>query len=319
MIYGLIGLGIIVVILGVMLFKKQHLDKSELGKLQTQIVTLGYERNRLEDELEQKSDAIKQAEDNYRIAVQRCIDDLKVQKQQLAESLESSKKELAAKLDTEKTKAQYSLEEYKKNIENKKSILDEDLREKERMIGNEIEVIDYKLFRRQEEYQSLLQPFKVLEKEKHSTLFYCIQLSKEDINDIDFLLNEVARHVNNKDVIPKLVWSNYIQSPVQELMKRAEIKDEPGIYKITNVSNGKAYIGKSTKIKSRLCDHIKSSIGISTIADQRFHHIMLEEGLWNFTFEKICYCSKEELNEKEKYYIEFFDTTNYGYNIKAGG
>ena len=46
---------------------------------------------------------------------------------------------------------------------------------------------------------------------------------------------------------------------------------------------------------------------------------MLEEGLWNFTFEKICYCNKEELNEKEKYYIEFFDTTNYGYNIKAGG
>ena len=46
---------------------------------------------------------------------------------------------------------------------------------------------------------------------------------------------------------------------------------------------------------------------------------MLEEGLWNWTFEKICDCGKDELNEKEKYYISFFKSQEWGYNIVSGG
>ena len=45
---------------------------------------------------------------------------------------------------------------------------------------------------------------------------------------------------------------------------------------------------------------------------------MAEEGLWNFTFEKLCECSKEKLNEKEKFYIEFFKANEYGYNQTKG-
>jgi group I intron endonuclease len=98
-------------------------------------------------------------------------------------------------------------------------------------------------------------------------------------------------------------------------------KDCPGIYKITNDRNKKSYIGRSTSVRKRLTDHVKSAVGISTIASQKIHDIMREEGLWNFTFELIEECDKDKLSEREKYYIDFFQTadTIYGYNQKAGG
>jgi excinuclease UvrABC nuclease subunit len=54
---------------------------------------------------------------------------------------------------------------------------------------------------------------------------------------------------------------------LDDAFKRIEIKAEPGIYKLTNLDSGKAYIGKSTDIKKRIADHFKSSIGIKSIAD----------------------------------------------------
>ena len=64
---------------------------------------------------------------------------------------------------------------------------------------------------------------------------------------------------------------------------------------------------------------MKSAVGISTIADQKVHHAMREEGLWNFTFEILCVCDKEELSSKEKEYIEILKTKDWGYNQNSGG
>ena len=87
---------------------------------------------------------------------------------------------------------------------------------------------------------------------------------KEDIN---FLITTVSQKISHPDVINKLVWAEFVKPYIDETFKRVGIKDEPGIYKITNIENGKSYIGKSTNIKKRLADHFKSSIGIKTIAD----------------------------------------------------
>ena len=95
-------------------------------------------------------------------------------------------------------------------------------------------------------------------------------------------------------------------------------RDCPGIYKITNDKNKKAYIGRSTSVRKRLIDHIKSTVGISTIADQQVHKAMREEGLWNFKFELIETCEKTQLGEREKYYIDFFKTQSWGYNAIGG-
>ena len=168
-------------------------------------------------------------------------------------------------------------------------------------------------------YESLIEPLQILEKEKLERLFYCIQINETDKEDIDYLLEVVAPRLKSKDAIPKIVWTEFFQKPTQELMKRLNIEDKPGIYKITNINTNKCYIGKSTKVRQRLIDHIKGAIGISSISDQKIHTAMRNEGIWNWQFEKICDCEKEKLSEMEKYYINFFNAQEYGYNVASGG
>jgi hypothetical protein len=45
---------------------------------------------------------------------------------------------------------------------------------------------------------------------------------------------------------------------------------------------------------------------------------MLEDGLWNFTFELLEECPREQLNEKEKFYINLYDSYSYGFNSTIG-
>lgn len=83
-----------------------------------------------------------------------------------------------------------------------------------------------------------------------------------------------------------------------------------GIYKITNRINGKVYIGQSIHIKRRWQEHCRPSTK-SIISDA-----IKKYGKENFSFEIIEECNVEELNEKEAYYIESYNSlTPNGYNI----
>ena len=171
----------------------------------------------------------------------------------------------------------------------------------------------------QEKYNGLIKPLQQYEKELQDKLYYTIQTPDEYKKDIEYLLTEVSPKIQHPDIINKLVWAEYVKPYIDDTFKRVGIEDKSGIYKITNINSGKAYIGKSTNIKKRLADHFKSAIGIKTIADQSIHHAILETGFWNWTIEYIIYCDKEQLNDMEKYYIDFFKTQNFGYNKNAGG
>ena len=170
-----------------------------------------------------------------------------------------------------------------------------------------------------QQYEALLEPIKQYLKDKQEKYFYTIQLPEEFQEDIEFLLTTVAAKVQHPDIISKLVWAEYVKPNLDNTFKRIEIKAEPGIYKLTSLENGMAYIGKSTDVKKRIADHFKSSIGIRSIADQAVHHAILKEGFWNWSIEIITYAEKEKLNELEKYYIEFFKTQEFGYNKNSGG
>ena len=171
----------------------------------------------------------------------------------------------------------------------------------------------------EERFESLLAPLQQYEKEQQERLYYTIQVPDEYKEDIDFLITTVSQKVQHPDIINKLVWSEYVRPYIEQTFKRVGIEDKSGIYKITNIDNGKCYIGKSTNIKKRLIDHFKSSIGIKTIADQAVHHEIWKTGFWNWAIEPIIYCEKEQLNDLEKYYINFFKSNDFGFNKTKGG
>lgn len=93
-----------------------------------------------------------------------------------------------------------------------------------------------------------------------------------------------------------------------------------GIYKITNLINNKSYIGCSKNIEQRWISHKSESI-IENNPQYNYsiHKAFRKYGIDNFSFEIVELLSELELFEKEKYWINYYDTYNNGYNETPGG
>ena len=94
-----------------------------------------------------------------------------------------------------------------------------------------------------------------------------------------------------------------------------------GIYMITNKLNNKKYIGQSKHIFKRWYEHYCESIQNRENDKSIIHQAIQSDGIENFIFSIIELCEIRELNEREKFYISFYETSviNGGYNIASGG
>lgn len=100
--------------------------------------------------------------------------------------------------------------------------------------------------------------------------------------------------------------------------KKNEVIKMIGVYKITNNINSKSYIGISVDIERRWEEH-KLPYNWLRESNKVLYQAFVKYGIQNFTFEVIEECKITELGEKEKYYIELYDTYKNGYNSTAGG
>ena len=91
-----------------------------------------------------------------------------------------------------------------------------------------------------------------------------------------------------------------------------------GIYKITNKINNLSYIGQSTQIEQRFREH-KKSYNWYREKNKKLYKDILEYGINNFSFEILEECYIEELNNKEQYYIKYYNTYPDQYNMTPGG
>lgn len=320
-------LTIILIILIIKYNKKVILDKTELQQFSHDVKRLQAQKNDLQKDIEAQQDIIEEYNDKILKVQQLYKQEFNKKNEDLESYFNSQKLIRQSEIDNN---FEQLLREKEENFKIKYIEYERAELEKEHKFRQEVqENIDAALENQQtilsetefqqKRYEGLLAPLKQYEMDKQQRLFYTIQVPDEYKEDIDFLLNTVSQKVRHPDIINKLVWAEYVKPYIDETFKRIEIKPEPGIYKLTNIESGKAYIGKSTDVKKRISDHIKSSIGISSIADQAVHHAILETGFWNWTIEIIAYCEKDKLSELEKYYIDFFKTQEFGFNKREGG
>lgn len=96
------------------------------------------------------------------------------------------------------------------------------------------------------------------------------------------------------------------------------------VYKITNIQNNKVYIGQTIRpIQDRFHRHINDAL--NNILDTHFARAIKKYGKNNFIIEQIDQAqTQNELNKKEQYWIQYYNSVQEGYNetdaiSKCGG
>jgi predicted GIY-YIG superfamily endonuclease len=93
-----------------------------------------------------------------------------------------------------------------------------------------------------------------------------------------------------------------------------------GIYSITNLANGKRYIGQSVDLELRLRKHRERLVS-NRHGNKHLQGAYNQYGKDAFVFEIIAECAVDQLDSLECGYIEHFNTMDkrYGYNQQTGG
>lgn len=153
---------------------------------------------------------------------------------------------------------------------------------------------------------------------QEQSTFYSLTLNDNDQSDI-LVLERVKPNLFAPRVLSMLIWQTYFRENMTLLCNRV-LGTTPvtGIYKITNMLTQECYIGQAVDMAKRWKDHAKAGLDIDRPMGNKLYQAMITDGLWNFSWEVIEECAREDLDEKEKFYIELYQSKEYGYNSKSG-
>lgn len=103
-------------------------------------------------------------------------------------------------------------------------------------------------------------------------------------------------------------------------MKIDNAKNIIAIYKITNKINNKTYVGQTNELRKRWRRHYRE-LEKNIHTNRHLQRAWNKYGADNFKFSVIESCLKEELNDKERYWISYYNSNDYkvGYNQDSGG
>lgn len=156
--------------------------------------------------------------------------------------------------------------------------------------------------------------------EEEQQNYYKLSTPPHDNEDIGLLLS-IKDRLYNSSLVLKVIWSQFRQKQLKELFTKILGNDihSCGIYKITNVVTGEPYIGQARDLYERWMQHAKNACGVGNTVAGDLYKNMQKYGLDNFTWEVLEYCEPNELNAKEKAYINIYCSKEYGLNGTVGG
>ena len=251
---------------------------------------------------------------------------------QLTAKIEEGKKHLSTiqnAIDNQQEMSSNAFKNYCDILEKKYKEVEEEYDMEIEALNTAYSNLQLKLLREADEVRSDLDKIKATrtaaieaarrEKDIESNLtFYCLDISDADKIDIA-KLEALKPSLNKPRVLSMLIWQTWFQKPLKALSANVVgATDATGIYKITNIKTKECYIGQAIHIKDRWIEHVKCGLGIDTPAGNKLYKAIQEFGLWNFSFEVLEECPREQLNEKEKYYIDLYSSYDYGYNSTRG-
>lgn len=212
--------------------------------------------------------------------------------------------------------------ELKNEYHNKKTELEDDLTVVTNEIiteyNNQIKNVRHDYNKIKSVIDAATESLRLQQAEEEKKQFYMLQV--KDTDKADFIkLAGWKEQLSSPRILSMLLWQTYIQKPLKILSAKV-LGDKTiiGIYKITYIPTGECYIGQSVDVTKRWQEHCKCGCGVDTPPANKLYNAMQKYGIWNFSFELLEECKKEELNEKEATYIKLFDSVNNGYNSSSG-
>lgn len=276
---------------------------------------LNFEKEKLDNYKQNLNNLLKIEQENFDISVKSLNEKIAAEEQRLNSELQNKKQLKLLQIETE-------LKEKEEKVKQENDILIQQMNynlsiEKQK-VEDEIKIIQNNLNDYQKKQEVIGKEILRQRMLKEQTNFYRICLSQEQKDDIE-ILKSIIPKLNKHSNIDKLIYEVYCSKEAQAMIKRVLNNEQPsGIYKITRLKTGEIYIGKSTNIKERWLQHIKTACGCGTIAHSILHTTMEKDGIDNFTFELLEKVEKSKLSEREKYWINFYRSKDYGLNEKNG-
>ena len=302
---------LILFILGIILFLfgLYELDKAKKIKIDKEHILHKKEREqqRLQDNIDNLS--------NRRTELLRAVED---EQKRYDEICQNEKNKISEQLELYKQNTRYASEEYS-------SLLEEQYKTIEDEFDRQIKCLNEEKEKAKDSLQSLKDALsagvqaQLREREKQEKEnFYRLVICQAQLEDV-MKLNSLKAGLHQPVVLSKLIWTQYFQKQTTELCNRVLGTTKVcGIYKITNLVTKQCYIGQSVDVAQRWKDHIKCGLGIDASATNKLYNAMQRDGVWNFTFELMEECPREQLNEKEKLWISLYQTNLYGFNLTKG-
>lgn len=91
------------------------------------------------------------------------------------------------------------------------------------------------------------------------------------------------------------------------------------IYKIQNLINGNVYIGQTVKSVEKRFQQHRNNYDKPYFSQLILYKAFKKYGLDNFSFEALEKVDNDKLDEREKYWIDYYDSYKNGYNMTLGG
>lgn len=301
---------------------EERLRKEREEQINSQSEQIRQEIHNMETMLEEKAKTYKQTQDEW---LQR-VQNLKESYERQREEITSSIKEHALKeqqVMTEKLlQKQQEIEKEVQTLDDKYNLTVVDYENKMSDIRCKFEAeeqdLNSQIIQKRNEINTLIEQFKKDEEARKEADFYRIPITPAAQNDIN-KLKGVAAQLNNPATLYKLIWKEYYENGFNAMIGRVlgNDKEKSGIYKITDIRNQMCYIGQTTNFKNRWRTHAKRAVKAEEGTSNRLYQDMWENGLENYTFQIVEICEKDKLTEREKFYIDFFNSKEWGFNSKT--
>lgn len=300
-------------------FKKQKIkeknkileqeEKNLRNKIESTKALFLAEKERLMAYRQSNEEEYAQEKEKFEKDIQTLRESYLIQKDNLEKNFENRLIQIGKDFQQEEEKAKQEylkvLEDYKTKTQEQITKINEQAAEKNRLLESlKIKVdVATEAAKREEEKRTAVD-------------FYRLQLSAADCEEVK-KLREIISTLRDQDAINKVIWKVYYEKPTTDLIGRVVgSKIKTGIYKITNIQNQMTYVGQSVNIAERWKQHIKRGLGAETPTRNKLYPAMAATGLENFTFELIEECDKSELDEREKYWQNYFNSLSYGYSMR---